>query len=240
MTKIKTLILLVVLSIMAVLQSDAATLGKKQSQDMIREAAACSSEEAAKPLIAKYQKLGDPHKHLYIGIVYHNLSGTGNLQYLDKALEYLKKAVDTGGSATANGYYGSTMTIQAGKFFQEGDMQGAMQNLENGLQLLDKAVTTEPGNITLRVLRIENSYGISKSSPVNRFDKIDEDLGVLEKHYKALPVQLKSFFHLFSGLSALEKNKTDQAVTCFEKAIRTAPKSYYAGIAKKNIRKLEQ
>jgi hypothetical protein len=74
------------------------------------------------------RKLSDsnPYKSLYLGIVYHNLSSPKNEDYLNKTLEFTRTAVEETKAPLASGYYGGTLTIQAGAYYEKGDMMGAM------------------------------------------------------------------------------------------------------------------
>jgi tetratricopeptide (TPR) repeat protein len=212
------------------------------SKAYLKEARECVSPEDGKKLIEKFKRLSDtdPYKSLYLGIVYHNLSSPQFENFLNKALEYTRKAVEMTKNPLASAYYGSTLTIQAGIYYKKGDMMGAMNKLQKGIEIIDKAVLLDTDNIELRVLRILNSYRISSASPINRFAIVKKDLALLKQKYQSLLPQLKSFYNLYSGLMALKDNNTNLAMGCFEQAIKWAPQSIYAKIAKRHIHELEQ
>jgi tetratricopeptide (TPR) repeat protein len=241
MNKMK-LIFLILLVLMVFLLGPEIAAEQSVAKVYLKEAQDCVSLEDGKKLITKYEKLSDSnsYKYLYLGIVYHNLSSPKNENHLNKALEFTRTAVEKTKNPLASGYYGSSLTIQAGAYYEKGDMMGAMSKLEEGIKIMDKAVEQGPDNIDLRVLRILNSYGISSASPINRFDIIKKDLAFLKQKYETLSSQFKSFYNLYSGIAALKNNNPDQAVACFEKAIKCAPQSRYAKIAKRRIDRLEQ
>ncbi len=232
MKRVRTFLLYVLMLMLMVLNTAAAVA---QSTAHIEDAQNCWAMERGKNLIAKYEKLDDPFKGLYMGIVYHNLAVNNNKTALAKALELTKKAVETTKHPLASGYYGSALTIQAGEFYEDGDMMNAMEKLQDGIAVMDDAVKQGPGNMGLRILRIENSLGLSNASPINRFDKIKEDLGFLKQRYETLPSRLKSFYHLYSGFTAKNDNNGDEAMISFEKAVKCSPQSGYAKTAKREI-----
>lgn len=241
MNKMK-LIFLILMVLMVVLLVPEIAAEESVSKVYLKEAQDCVSLEMGKKLITKYEKLGDSnsYKSLYLGIVYHNLSSPKNEDYLNKALEFTRRAVEKTKNPLASGYYGSSVTIQAGAYYEKGDMMGAMSKLQEGIEIIDKAVEQGPDNIDLRVLRILNSYGISSASPINRFDIIKKDLAFLKQKYETLSSQFKSFYNLYSGIAALKDNNTDQAVAYFEQAIKCASQSSYAKRAKRCIDQLDK
>ncbi|MCP4158293.1 MAG: hypothetical protein GY757_61910 [bacterium] len=208
------------------------------SQQAIQEAQACFSESAAKKLLNSYDK-SNPHTNLYMGIVYLNLSNKNPGKYLAKAEEHAKKAMDSTKSPLARAYYGSTKTRQAGSFSKKGDMEKAMQYLEEGIALIDQAVSKNPTDINIRLFRLEHSWFISKASPYKRFDKMKKDLEFLVAKCSTLPAAQQSMVHYYSGQIALNENNTDNALSGFEKAIKCAPQSRYAKGARTAIDKLE-
>jgi tetratricopeptide (TPR) repeat protein len=236
MNKMK-LIFLILMVLMVFLLGPEIAAEQSVSKVYLKEARECGSLEDGKKLITKYEKLSDsnPYKSLYLGIVYHNLSSPKNEDYLNKALEFTRRAVGKTKNPLASGYYGSTLTIQAGAYYEKGDMMGAMSKLTEGIEKMDKAVEQDPDNIDLRMLRILNSYALSGASPINRFNIIKKDLAFLKQKYQSLSSLLKSFYNLYSGLMALKDNNTDQAVAYFEQAIKCAPRSSYAKLAKRRI-----
>jgi tetratricopeptide (TPR) repeat protein len=236
------LIFLILMVLMVFLLGPEIAAEQSVSKVYLKEARDCASLEDGKKLIIKYEKLNDsnPYKSLYLGIVYHNLSSPKNEDYLNKALEFTRSAVEKTKYPLASGYYGSTLTIQAGAYYEKGDMMGAMSKLTEGIEIMDKAVEQDPGNIDLRMLRILNSYALSGASPINRFDIIKKDLSFLKQKYQSLSPPLKSFYNLYSGLVVLRDNNTDQAAAYFEKAIKCAPQSRYAKTAKRRIHRLDK
>ncbi len=208
------------------------------SQQTAWEAFRCESEVQAKKLLPKYEALKSPDKYLYMGIVYHNL-GASNESYIEKAVEMTKKAMDETQSPLAQGYYGSSLNIKSGVAFKKGDMGGAMQWLEQGMRNLDEAVTKSPENTLLRVVRIINSYEITRASPFNRMDLVKKDLEALKSKKSSLDKNIKSIYHLFNGLAALMENRGDDGAAELEKAVKSAPKSGWAARARRELKKLE-
>ncbi len=211
-----------------------------QSKKILKEAQECSSEVLAKKLIAKYKKLNDPYKQLYQGIVFHNLSANGYIKYIQKAIENTKTAYDKTKYPLALGYLGSTITLQANQYYEKNDLMSALTKLDEGIKMIDKAVEEGKEDIDLRFLRINHSVGISAASPINRYDKVKEDLDFFKSKYKTLSNELKSMFHFYSGLIAKKENNYKAALSSFKKAIQCSPRSYYAISAKKSIKELEK
>lgn len=211
------------------------SLDRKQ----LKEAQTTASLESAQGLIKKYEKAAKADHVFYLGIVYHNIASTGKKGFTKKALETTKAAKEKTGHPLAAGYYGSALTLKAGEQANSGDLMGAMNNLQKGLAEIDKAVKTAPSDMDLRLLRLENSIGVSLGSPLDRTPQIKEDLGTLSKNIKTLSPDQRSLYHLCAALEAKRKMKPTDALVHLENAIKAAPKSPYAARAKKLLQKLE-
>jgi tetratricopeptide (TPR) repeat protein len=234
----KILVLLIMLALVLFFSAQQNLVA--ESTQYIKEAISCSSEDLGKKLIHKYDKLKDPRKQLYQGIVYHNLGAGCCPQYIQKAVETTQAAFERGKYPLALGYLGSSLTIQAREFYEAGDLTSAMEKLQEGILKLDQAIQQGPEDMDLRVLRISHSVQISKAAPIDRYDKIEEDLGFFNSRLAQLPKELKAFFFMYSGLVEKRKNKIPEAMKYFEKVIRVAPKTPYAVRAKKLIKTLEK
>jgi tetratricopeptide (TPR) repeat protein len=216
----------------------------KKSQSLtdhwLSQAFACHTPEGAAELLPKLEKLATADKYLYLGIVCHNLAANGLNEYIPKAVDYCRQAIEKIPSPLALGYLGSMLTLQASEDFRKNDMQAALQNLQEGIQHLDAGVAQAPQNIPLRMLRIENSFALTQSSPFNREDKIKEDMAFLKLTYDSLPAELRSFFHLKEAQLYLKNKNIDLAAQSFEKAIQAAPASGNARQAKEELAKIEK
>jgi tetratricopeptide (TPR) repeat protein len=211
-----------------------------QSDPWLAKSLACCTPDGAAKLLPDLEKMKGNEKYLYLGIVCHNLAANGLGEYIPKAIDYCRQASEKKPSPLALGYLGSALTLQAGNDFRKNDMQAAMQNLQEGVRQLDEGVAQSPKNVSLRILRVENSLALSEGSPLNREDKIKEDMAFLKSAYDSLPAELRSFFYLKEAQLYLKSKNIDLAAQSFEKAIQAAPASANARQAQAALAKLEK
>ncbi len=208
-------------------------------------ATAVGMNEAAKApaLIARIKASGDPVAPLCEGIVRHNL-GISDPQQVIAAVPLLEAYAKRIDDPLALGYWGSALTLRAASFSKKGDLLSASSLLVQGTKLVDQALAREPANPTLLFLRVENSLGVSESSPMKRWELVKTDLASLAALIAAKPADFaaidQAHFDFLAGRLARDTGKLNSALTSFEKAIRDDPTSTYAAAARVELAKLEE
>ena len=210
--------------------------------DYVSEAIICSDLQSGKVLIDKVSSEGERMENLISGIVYHNLAINLPEKYTllsIKCMDIVLNKYDSS-DVLALAYKGSAITLLASVDNKKGNFIGALSKLETGADLIDKAVSLDPDNITLRILRISNGWETSESSPVSRMDAIADDLDYLDRRIGQLSPEYRSFLFLYQGLLGIEEDRIDESISCFEHAIQTSPGSIYAMMAMKNLMEWEE
>jgi len=113
------------------------------------------NENELRQAIADYEKLDTYDAIQRSGIAYHNLATLKVSGASEKAVKFLKKASDMKPTDSITlAYLGSATTMSARDSW---NMFTKMADANRGFNLLDKAVSLDPNNAILRVLRINNS-----------------------------------------------------------------------------------
>ncbi len=152
---------------------------------------------------------------------------------IGKAKEILGPLKD--GSSLALGYYGSVVTMEADVASANKKMLKALALLKEGTGYIDEAIKLSPELIDLRFIRIETSYEISLSSPMNRFKEMKIDIEWLSARTSALDASERGVLELYRGLYLARAKKIDEALDAFDKCIEISPGSPEAAEAKKQI-----
>ncbi len=212
-------------------------------------------EKGGLSLINEVNEKGGISNGLYLGIIYHNLARQNPDKYLKKALTVLNEYYRKSTNALSYGYYGSAVTIEASAIYKKAsivtnkegeivtnrDIVGASSKVDEGCRIIDQAVTNDPGNISLRFLRLINSLNVSQSSPFKRYAIAREDCRYLfENYYKGADNYWKAQLQLLAGKTAACEGKLEEALSHFEKVLQILPGSPAALEAKKYISRYEE
>jgi tetratricopeptide (TPR) repeat protein len=152
---------------------------------------------------------------------------------LAKAKETLAALKDS--SPLALAYYGSAVTLEASVANDRKDVLKALSLLNQGSGYIDAAVKKDPENFDIHFLRMENSYEVSVSSPVNRFKEMKADIDWLTARESSLDAQWRGTLELYRGLYLAKAHKLDEALAAFDKCIAVSPGSPEAKEAQKQL-----
>jgi len=113
------------------------------------------NEKELKQVISETEKSDRVEDLIRTGIAYHNLSVLNVGAASDKSVDYLKKALELRPTdSIVMAYLGSATTMMARDSW---NIFTKMGDANRGFNLLDKAVATDPENVIVRVIRINNS-----------------------------------------------------------------------------------
>ena len=109
-------------------------------------------------------------------------------------------------STTANAYIGASL-ITKGKFAK--GLKNKKQDIEQGAQMLDKAVATSPTNLEIRLIRLIIQVNLPKV--VNYKANIEEDKAAIITNFASQPADIKKWIASYANQStiftAAEKSK---------------------------------
>ncbi len=143
-----------------------------------------------------------------LGIVYHSMALKDSNAYAKKAVQYLEQANQKKFDDTVVlCYLGSAYTLLAK---DASDVSSKMSNVSKGIGLMDKAVRIAPDDISVRLIRANNSKNLPKF--LNRRSVAYEDFEHLSSLFKKTPnisASLKA--SVYRDLAALYKEDGDAA-----------------------------
>jgi len=144
-----------------------------------------------------------------LGIVYHHMAIKDSKAYAKKAVQYLEQAhqkrIDDN---VVLCYLGSAYTLLAKDAWNP---LSRTYYLNKGVEYMDKAVRKDPDNITVRLIRANNSKALSSRFLSQRsiaYEDFEHLAGLFEKGLK-VPLQLKT--SVYHSLAALYKEDGDVA-----------------------------
>ena len=178
-------------------------------------------------------------RDLSLGIAMHNLSAE-QPEYIDRAAAYLESAWKLSEDPLALGYLGSIQTVAAGVKSREGDLLGAVEDLDLGVSNIDAAVEMAPESVSLRFLRIFNGLDVSLSSPLSREEIIEDDLIFLARDLAEADAEFRAGYWYATGELKLMQDLIDEALNALESAVAEAPGSAYARLAADLLWELEE
>jgi tetratricopeptide (TPR) repeat protein len=143
-----------------------------------------------------------------LGIVYYAAALKDSKAYAKKAIQYLEKAYQKKSEdAEVLCYLGTTYTLLAK---DASDLASVTSNTNKGIGFMDKAVRMDPDNISVRMIRANNSKYLPKF--LNRRSVAYEDfeylVGLFEKKPNVSP-SLKVY--VYQNLAALYKEDGETA-----------------------------
>lgn len=216
------------------------TLTFAQSADSILSSIIDTDDENQLLLVVeKWQKENDENAPLFVGIAYHNLALIDSEKYSKLSIEWIEKYKGSKFASVAMAYKGSAITLVANTLSKKKDFMGAATKLNEGFELLDKAIKADPTNITIRFLRAENGMQITETTPFNRSKVVEEDLNFLATNLNSFSRLQKAQYYLLLGKLKLFQKKISEAIAALKQVIKEAPDSKYAKTALQLLAKLE-
>lgn len=171
-----------------------------------------------------------------LGRIYHDRAGLeGQSGAAEKAERFLRRFLELepdDSSAMAN--LGSVLTIQAGNM---GENMEALDLLNQGFTLMDKAVFLAPKNPEVRLVRAINSLLVPEI--FGRLELAGEDFkaieAVLAEPGRKMPTEILLPYHFYYGAMLAGTEMTGEAKIHFNKVIELAPDSMLAAQAKRRL-----
>lgn len=190
-------------------------------------------------IVEKWQKENDENAPLFVGVAYHNLALIDSEKYSKLSIEWIDKYKGSRFASVALAYKGSAITLVANALSKKKDFMGAAAKLNEGFELLDKAIKIDPNNVTIRFLRAENGMEITQTTPFNRSKVVEEDLNFLTTKLNSFSSLQKAQYYLLLGKLKLFQKKISEAIAALKQVIKEAPDSKYAKTARQLLAKLE-
>ncbi len=178
------------------------------------------------------QSAGGEDSRLLQGIRAHNQAFGGDPNALSLALKLLGPE-GWNRSPLALAYHGSALTLQAQSAKAAGKLMEALSLIDAGTKEMDEAVRVDSANLSIRVLRLENSLALIEGSPVDRSQQAKEDIEVLAARVLELSPEAGAIVDLDRGRLALSERRLEAALGLWRAAIRAAPDSEAAARARK-------
>ena len=139
----------------------------------------------------------------------------------------------------ARAYYGSVVTIQA-SFHAEGDPITSLKLLEEGALYMDGAVTREPDNGDLRLIRLSNGIEVSRSSPLKRYAVIADDVHWFENHPLPSSPEYSAAILFNCGLYHLDAGDIETALDALETCVESGAETAAVQNARDILRRYEE
>lgn len=154
-----------------------------------------------------------------LGIIYHSMALKDSNAYAKKAIQYLEQANQKKSDDTeVLCYLGSAYTLLAK---DTGDLMSKSSYMNRGIEYMDKAVRMDPDNVSVRLIRANNSKNLPRF--LNRRSVAYEDFeylaGLFEKRPDVSPSLQVS---VYRDLAALYKEDGDAAKAQKYEAMTTA------------------
>ena len=143
-----------------------------------------------------------------LGIVYYGAALKDSKAYANKAIQYLEKAYQKKPEdAEVLCCIGTTYTLLAK---DASDLSSITSNMNKGIGFMDKAVRMDPDNISVRLIRANNSKNLPKF--LNRRPVAYEDFEYLAGLFEKKPAVSPSLkASVYRNLAALYKEDGDPA-----------------------------
>ena len=142
---------------------------------------------------------------------------------MNGAIRVLKPLVTT--DPLAKAYYGSALSLRASLEARDKNAVAALAILNESATLIDGALASDPESVELRLLRMENSYGVSVESPVNRWPAMKEDLDWLNARRNGFTPETLGVIDLYAGLYFARSRDIDGALDAWDRCVSESPGS---------------
>ena len=183
---------------------------------------------------------GNTELLLKLGQYYHDLGGNQQDKgAVKKSVQNLERLLDLEPkNSVAMVYYGSALTMRARDVFFPWEK---MKYMKKGIGRMDKAVTLDPENREVRLIR-----GINNSQLPDMFQKLSpalEDFETIEKWLsRSAQSEGDAFllpFYYHYGCALLKTHKETEARKQFEMVVKINPESEYGNKAQKRLEEME-
>lgn len=172
-----------------------------------------------------------------LGRLYHDLGVAGDEKAVARAFELFDRAVKLDSTnAVALAYRGSIWTLRARDSWWP---PNKLSYLRNGGEDLDGAVSMEPSNIMVRMIRGINSLGLPGF--LGRLPKALEDFIVILKQpeFPEQRKELKVAVFYYAGVAHKRADDIEKARELFKQALAVYPGSEFAKRAEKEMKDLD-
>lgn len=166
------------------------------------------------------------------GIAYHNLAVLEVDKASAKALDYLQQAYkEDAKDHEVLAYTGSAKTLVARDSW---NVITKISYVNQGIEIMDKAIHKAPDNVVIRLLRANNSLALPRF--FKRYFKAKEDFlhieTLLGKHPNLLPPAIQAEIYYKLADIFKEEGNTARAKVYMHMARGVAPDSFYTGKTK--------
>jgi tetratricopeptide (TPR) repeat protein len=180
-----------------------------------------------------HARANDPQALKALGIAYHNLGAQRVGGAVEQALRYLDLArAARPGDAEILAYFGSARTMVARDSWNPVTKMSAVRD---GMRLIDAAVSRDPDNITVRLVRAGNSLRLPKIFDRRSYAKEDYEHVLTLRAARPLPPTLVAEVHFRLGEIYHDEGAERQAREHWTKAMSAAPGSEWAKEANKRL-----
>lgn len=172
---------------------------------------------------------------LDLAIEYHNLGVAGDKNAVKKGLEYIEKTLALDSSQVlALAYQGSLLTLRARDVTMP---WSKLKYTKDGFILLDKAVSRQPDNLEVRLVRAMNSYQVPEF--MGRLETAIKDYQYIlaQPAFAEWSAESKAYVHFYLGEAFHKKGKKADARKQYELALALAPSSESGQKARENLKK---
>ncbi len=197
----------------------------------------CHSQHSIKDLESQVARA--PHDIsalLNLGIAYHNQGVAGNEEAVEKGFVCLDTVLTLDPTnAVALSYRGSLWTLRGRDSWWPFTK---LNNVDKGIDEMDKAVDLAPDNVSVRLTRGINSVHLP--SMFKRLGTAMKDLTYMLNHpaFAQFDTGLQSTIYYWAGVAYKQDNQREKAKGLLQKAIEVAPESDNAQNAKQELKDL--
>jgi len=174
-----------------------------------------------------------------LALLYHDeVAKEENGDYTDRAEELFKEVLtEDKTNAMALAYYGSLMTLMGRDAFLPWNK---MKYVEQGCDKMDKAITIQPDNITIRMTRAMNNVNLPDF--FNRIGYILEDFKYLREHqaFSSFDTSMQTEIFFYSGVTYEKNDEVLKAKEMYKKAVETGSKTQLVARAQEALSDLSE
>ena len=197
----------------------------------------CPAQESIKDLEAQVQRSPrDIPTLMKLGIQYHHQGVAGDENAVEKGFACFDTilAIEPT-NAMALAYRGSLWTMRGR---DASEPMTKMNDVDNGIDEMDKAVELAPENVTVRITRGVNSLHLPPM--FKRLGTALKDFTYLLAHpgFSKFDISLQSNIYCWAGIAYKQDNQRDKAKELLQKAILVAPQSESAHTAEQELKGL--
>ena len=170
---------------------------------------------------------------LKLGILYHNLGVEGDKKAVKRARNLFEKLLELEPqNAEALAWYGSVLTLRGRDVLFP---VSKLSYVNNGIEKMDKAVELAPDNISVRMIRANNSLNLPGvfhriEIAITDFEHL---LTLREKRQEEFSKSLLAKIFLGLGSAYEKKEDTNKARENWQKAVEVLPDSMEAEMARR-------